>query len=137
MMVGLRGSGKTTSTAKLGMMLKGDAGQKVMMASLERQPPRRAGTARVLGERSRCHPADRNGQQPVEIATRALQSAKLQAVDVLMLDTAGQLHVDQQLMDEMQAVAHIANPKEVLLVVDAPDRAGRGQRRAGLTAQVP
>ena len=59
------------------------------------------------------------GQQPVDIATRALHAAKLQAVDVLLLDTAGRLHVDQQLMDEMQAVAGISAPKEVLLVVDA------------------
>src|SRR5436309_1034464 len=59
------------------------------------------------------------GQQPVEIARRALQSAKLQGFDVLMLDTAGRLHVDQALMDEMKAVAQVAEPQEILLVVDA------------------
>jgi signal recognition particle subunit SRP54 len=59
------------------------------------------------------------GQQPTEIATRALQSAKLQAVDVLMLDTAGRLHVDQALMDEMKAVEAISSPRETLLVVDS------------------
>jgi signal recognition particle subunit SRP54 len=59
------------------------------------------------------------GQQPVDIARRALESAKLQAVDVLLLDTAGRLHVDQALMDEMKAVAGVAAPTEVLLVVDA------------------
>src|SRR3546814_6710877 len=52
------------------------------------------------------------GQQPTEIASRAMQAAKLQGYDVLMLDTAGRLHVDQQLMDEMQAVARTANPAE-------------------------
>jgi signal recognition particle subunit SRP54 len=59
------------------------------------------------------------GQQPTEIATRAVQAAKLQAIDVLLLDTAGRLHVDQQLMDEMKAVAEISTPRETLLVVDS------------------
>jgi signal recognition particle subunit SRP54 len=59
------------------------------------------------------------GQQPVEIARRALQSARLQAFDVLLLDTAGRLHVDQVLMDEMKAVAEVSKPQEILLVVDA------------------
>jgi signal recognition particle subunit SRP54 len=58
------------------------------------------------------------GQQPVEIATRA-HAAKLQAVDVLLLDTAGRLHVDAALMDEMKAVAAVSAPKETLLVVDS------------------
>src|SRR3546814_19389845 len=55
----------------------------------------------------------------VEIAQRAVQAAKLQGYDVLMLDTAGRLHVDQQLMDEMQAVSRTAGPVETLLVVDS------------------
>ena len=59
------------------------------------------------------------GQQPTEIATRALQSARLQAVDVLLLDTAGRLHVDQALMDEMKAVEAISAPRETLLVVNS------------------
>jgi len=59
------------------------------------------------------------GQQPVEIAKRALQASKLQAYDVLLLDTAGRLHVDQQLMDEMRAVSKEAEPQETLLVVDS------------------
>ncbi|MFN5759732.1 MAG: signal recognition particle protein, partial [Sphingomonadaceae bacterium] len=59
------------------------------------------------------------GQQPVDIAKRAMQAAKLQGYDVLMLDTAGRLHVDTQLMDEMKAVATVAQPAETLLVVDS------------------
>jgi signal recognition particle subunit SRP54 len=59
------------------------------------------------------------GQTPVEIATRALTAARLQAVDVVMLDTAGRLHVDQALMDEMKAVSAISAPRETLLVVDS------------------
>src|SRR5436309_576661 len=59
------------------------------------------------------------GQQPVDIARRALQAARLQGFDVLLLDTAGRLHVDQALMDEMKAVADVSAPQEILLVVDA------------------
>src|SRR5437764_320332 len=59
------------------------------------------------------------GQQPVDIAKRAIQSAKLQAYDVVLLDTAGRLHVDDQLMGEMKAVAAASQPTETLLVVDA------------------
>src|SRR5690606_15869681 len=59
------------------------------------------------------------GQQPVDIARRALESAKLQAIEVLLLDTAGRLHVDDALMAEMKSVACVAAPTEVLLVVDS------------------
>src|SRR3546814_4632694 len=59
------------------------------------------------------------GQRPVEIASRAMQAAKLQGYDVLILDTAGRLHVDQALMDEMKAIADVSNPAGILLVVDS------------------
>jgi len=120
MMVGLQGSGKTTSTAKLAKYIKEKHGKKAMMASLDVNRPAAQQQLAVLGEQIDVATLPIiAGQQPVEIATRALQSAKLQAVDVLLLDTAGRLHVDQQLMDEMKAVAAISNPREVLLVVDA------------------
>src|SRR3546814_7697128 len=66
------------------------------------------------------------GQQPVEIARRALQSARLQGFDVVLLDTAGRLHVDQAPMDEMKAVADVSRPQEILLVVDAPNGQAAG-----------
>ena len=120
MMVGLQGSGKTTTTAKLGKLLKEKHGKKVLMASLDVNRPAAQEQLKVLGEQVEVLTLPIiAGQQPTEIATRALQSAKLQAVDVLLLDTAGRLHVDSQLMDEMKAVAAISVPKEVLLVVDA------------------
>ncbi len=120
LMVGLQGSGKTTSTAKLGKLLKEKFGKKAMMASLDVNRPAAQEQLRVLGEQVGVATLPIvAGQQPVEIATRALQAAKLQAVDVLLLDTAGRLHVDQALMEEMKAVAAISNPKEVLLVVDS------------------
>ncbi|PLK24480.1 signal recognition particle protein [Novosphingobium sp. TH158] len=120
LMVGLQGSGKTTTTAKLGKLLKEKHGKKVMMASLDVNRPAAQEQLRVLGEQVDVLTLPIvAGQQPVDIATRALQSAKLQAVDVLLLDTAGRLHVDQALMEEMKAVAAISAPKETLLVVDS------------------
>jgi signal recognition particle subunit SRP54 len=120
MMVGLQGSGKTTSTAKIARMLREKQGKKVLMASLDVNRPAAQEQLRVLGEQVGVATLPIiAGQQPTEIATRAMQSARLQAVDVLMLDTAGRLHVDQQLMDEMKAVAAIATPRETLLVVDS------------------
>ncbi len=120
MMVGLQGSGKTTTTAKLAKLLKEKYGKKVLMASLDVNRPAAQQQLAVLGEQIGAATLPIiTGQAPVDIATRALQSAKLQAVDVLLLDTAGRLHVDSQLMDEMKAVAAISVPKEVLLVVDA------------------
>lgn len=120
MMVGLQGSGKTTTTAKLGKLLKEKHGKKVLLASLDVNRPAAQEQLAVLGEQVGVATLPIiSGQQPVDIATRAIQSAKLQAVDVLLLDTAGRLHVDQQLMDEMKAVAAISSPKETLLVVDS------------------
>ncbi len=120
LMVGLQGSGKTTTTAKLAKLLKEKQAKKVLMASLDVNRPAAQEQLAVLGEQVGVATLPIiAGQQPTEIATRALQSAKLQAVDVLLLDTAGRLHVDQALMDEMKAVAAISSPKEVLLVVDA------------------
>lgn len=120
MMVGLQGSGKTTSTAKIAKLLKEKQGKKVLMASLDVNRPAAQEQLAVLGGQVGVATLPIvEGQQPTEIASRALQSAKLQAVDVLLLDTAGRLHVDQQLMEEMRAIAGIATPKETLLVVDS------------------
>ncbi|MFN3424968.1 MAG: signal recognition particle protein [Novosphingobium meiothermophilum] len=120
MMVGLQGSGKTTSTAKIGKLLKEKQGKKVLMASLDVNRPAAQEQLKVLGEQAGVATLPIiPGQQPVDIATRAMNAARLQAVDVLLLDTAGRLHVDQALMDEMKAVAAVSAPKETLLVVDS------------------
>ncbi len=120
MMVGLQGSGKTTSTAKIAKLLKEKQGKKPMMASLDVNRPAAQEQLKVLGEQANVATLPIvPGQQPVDIARRALESAKLQAVDVLLLDTAGRLHVDEALMAEMKAVASVSTPHEVLLVVDS------------------
>src|SRR6186713_3112422 len=120
MMVGLQGSGKTTTTAKLGKLIREKHGKKALMASLDVNRPAAQEQLKVLGEQVEVLTLPIvQGQQPVEIARRALESARLQAIDVLLLDTAGRLHVDEALMAEMKAVAGVAAPTEVLLVVDS------------------
>ncbi len=120
MMVGLQGSGKTTTTAKIAKRLSDKGRKKVMMASLDVARPAAQEQLAVLGRQAGVATLPIvTGQQPVEIARRALQSSRLQGFDVLLLDTAGRLHVDQALMDEMKAVSEASNPNEVLLVVDA------------------
>jgi signal recognition particle subunit SRP54 len=120
MMVGLQGSGKTTSTAKLAKRLTDKDRKKVLMASLDVNRPAAQEQLAVLGRQAGVATLPIvPGQGPVDIARRALQSARLQGYDVLLLDTAGRLHVDQQLMDEMKAVAAETGPAETLLVVDA------------------
>ena len=120
MMVGLQGSGKTTTTAKLGKRLTERARKKVLMASLDVARPAAQEQLAVLGRQANVDTLPIvAGQQPVEIAKRAVQAARLQAYDVVLLDTAGRLHVDDALMGEMKAVAAATNPTETLLVVDA------------------
>ena len=120
LMVGLQGSGKTTTTAKLAKLIREKHGRKALMASLDVNRPAAQEQLAVLGEQVGVATLPIiKGQQPVDIARRALESARLQAIDVLLLDTAGRLHVDDALMAEMKAVAGVAEPTETLLVVDA------------------
>lgn len=120
MMVGLQGSGKTTTTAKLARHLAEKRRKKVLMASLDVNRPAAQDQLRILGEQTGIATLPIiAGQQPTDIAARALQAARLQGFDVLLLDTAGRLHVDEPLMAEMEAVARASTPVETLLVVDA------------------
>lgn len=120
MMVGLQGSGKTTTTAKISKLLREKQGKKVLMASLDVNRPAAQEQLATLGTQIDVATLPIvDGQQPVEIAKRAMQAAKLQSFDILILDTAGRLNVDQQLMDEMTQIAKVSNPKETLLVVDS------------------
>ncbi len=120
MMVGLQGSGKTTTTAKIAKRLQDKDRKRVLMASLDVNRPAAQEQLATLGRQVAVETLPIiAGQQPVEIARRAMQAAKLQGFDVLMLDTAGRLHVDTQLMEEMRSVAGVAEPTETLLVVDA------------------
>src|SRR6187549_4274602 len=120
MLVGLQGSGKTTTTAKLGKRLETRDKQKVLMASLDTRRPAAQEQLRVLGEQTGITTlAMVAGQTPQQIAKRALDAARLGGYDVVMLDTAGRIHIDEELMRESVEVRDIARPHETLLVADS------------------
>jgi signal recognition particle subunit SRP54 len=120
MLVGLQGSGKTTTTAKLGKRLQERDKRKVLMASLDTRRPAAQEQLRVLGEQTDVATLPIvAGEDPTQIATRALKAAKLGGYDVLLLDTAGRTHIDEELMAETAAIENIASPHETLLVADA------------------
>jgi len=120
MLVGLQGSGKTTTTAKIGKRLQEREKKKVLMASLDVARPAAQEQLRTLGEQAGVATLPIvAGQQPADIARRAMQAARLGGYDIVLLDTAGRLHVDEQLMDEAAGVRDAADPVETLLVADA------------------
>jgi signal recognition particle subunit SRP54 len=119
LMVGLQGSGKTTSTAKLARRLKERQGKRVLMASLDTNRPAAMEQLAILGAQIGVDTLPIvKGEAAPAIARRAKTQASLGGYDVLFLDTAGRLHIDEVLMDEVQAVRDIAQPRETLLVVD-------------------
>ena len=120
LMVGLQGSGKTTTSAKLGLMLQTKEKKKVLMASLDVNRPAAMEQLRVLGEQAGVATLPVvAGQDPITIARRALASAKVGGYDVLILDTAGRQSIDEQLMSEVAAIKAATNPHETLLVADS------------------
>ena len=120
LMVGLQGSGKTTTSAKLALRLTSREKKKVLMASLDIYRPAAQQQLATLGQQTgvTCLPSVL-GEQPVAIAKRAMQMARLEAYDVVILDTAGRLHIDTELMTEVAQVRDAAEPLETLLVADA------------------
>src|SRR6266849_6171139 len=120
MMIGLQGSGKTTTTAKLAKRLTEQGRRKVLMASLDVRRPAAMEQLAVLGQQINvdCLPIVA-GQQPAQIAQRALQAGRLGGYDVVMLDTAGRTTLDEAMMAEAADVKRAADPHEVLLVADA------------------
>ena len=120
MMVGLQGSGKTTTTGKIAKRLTEKQNKKVLMASLDVNRPAAQEQLKQLGEQTSVETLPIiAGQDPVAIAERAQNAAKLGGFDVLILDTAGRTSIDEPLMAEMAAVEKASNPHEVLLVADS------------------
>ena len=120
LMIGLQGSGKTTTAAKIASRLTRRDKKKVMMASLDVTRPAAREQLRVLGEQidvSTLPMAE--GETSVSIAKRAMTAARLQGYDVVILDTAGRVTIDQVLMDEIKQISEITNPAEKILVADA------------------
>ncbi|KFB08632.1 signal recognition particle protein [Nitratireductor basaltis] len=143
MMVGLQGSGKTTTTGKIAKRLTERQGKKVLMASLDTRRPAAQEQLRQIGEQIDVATLPIvPSQTPVDIAKRAVQAAKLGGHDVVILDTAGRTHIDEPLMVEMADIKKSANPHEILLVADsltgqdAVNLATNFNERVGITGLV-
>jgi signal recognition particle subunit SRP54 len=120
MMVGLQGSGKTTTTAKLAKRLTDRQRRKVLMASLDVRRPAAMEQLAVLGRDTQIDTLPVvEGQTPQQIARRAIEAAKLSGYDIVMLDTAGRTTLDDAMMSEVEEIKRAVNPHEVLLVADA------------------
>jgi signal recognition particle subunit SRP54 len=120
LMAGLQGSGKTTTTAKIAWRLRTRDKKKVLMASLDTRRPAAQEQLRVLGEQTEVPTLPIiAGQTPVQIAKRALEAARLGGYDVVMLDTAGRITLDEELMAEVAEVKQVTQPHEILLVLDS------------------
>ncbi|MEM9395750.1 MAG: signal recognition particle protein [Pseudomonadota bacterium] len=119
LMVGLQGGGKTTTTAKIAKRLKEREGKKVLMASLDVNRPAAMEQLQILGVQIGVDTLPIvKGEDPVAIAKRTKTQASLGGYDVYLLDTAGRLSIDEELMAQVEAVRDVANPRETLLVVD-------------------
>ncbi|NQU55992.1 MAG: signal recognition particle protein [Rhodospirillales bacterium] len=120
MMVGLQGSGKTTTSAKLALRLQKRDKKKVLMASLDVYRPAAQQQLAVLGQQSEVATLPMvMGEKPLAIAKRAMDNARREGYDVVILDTAGRLHIDQELMAEVTQISAATKPIETLLVADA------------------
>jgi len=120
LMVGLQGSGKTTTSGKLALRLTTRERKKVLLASLDTQRPAAQLQLAQLAERAGVASLPIvAGQNPVQIAARAMETGRREGFDVVILDTAGRLSIDQALMNEVREIRAATNPAETLLVVDA------------------
>ena len=120
LMVGLQGSGKTTSTAKIAKILTEKHNKKVLMASLDVYRPAAQEQLKILGEQTQIATLPIiEGQKPLDIAKRAMETGRKEGYDVVMLDTAGRLSIDEELMAEAENIKKFAKPTETLLVADA------------------
>ena len=120
MVVGLQGSGKTTTTAKLARYLEKNNKKKVMMVSLDVYRPAAQEQLKLLGEQNNINtlPAI-EGQLPADICRRAINAANLSGSDIILFDTAGRTQIDLQMMTEIKNIENIINPSETILVADS------------------
>ncbi len=120
LMVGLQGSGKTTTSAKLALLLQNRDKKRVLMASLDVNRPAAMEQLKILGEQAGVATLPIIlGQRPVDIAKRALAASRVGGYDAVILDTAGRQHVDEALMSEVAEIKKLAQPHETLLVADS------------------
>ena len=120
MMVGLQGSGKTTSTGKLARYLKEKMHKRPLLAACDVYRPAAIQQLKVLGQQLDIPVFEQGSDRsPVDIASDAVAHAKAHGTDVVIIDTAGRLHIDEVLMQELVAIKEAVTPTEILLVVDA------------------
>ena len=118
MMCGLQGAGKTTMCAKLGAYLK-KSGKKPMLVACDIYRPAAINQLQIVGKQAGVEVFERGTQNPVKTAQQAVEHARKQGYDTVIIDTAGRLHINQELMDELKNIKAKASPTEILLVVDA------------------
>ncbi|MEA5060981.1 MAG: signal recognition particle protein [Erysipelotrichaceae bacterium] len=120
MMVGLQGSGKTTTTGKLASLMKNKLQKKVLLAACDVYRPAAIDQLNQLAKQIGVDIVDLGTKiEPTKIAKTALEKAKKENYDVLIIDTAGRLQIDEKMMDELNDISHLVNPDEILLLVDA------------------
>lgn len=118
MMCGLQGAGKTTMCAKLGAYLK-KSGKKPLLVACDIYRPAAINQLQVVGKQANVEVFERGTQNPVKTAKQAIEHAKKQGLDTVIIDTAGRLHINEELMDELKNIKKEVSPSEILLVVDA------------------
>ncbi len=118
MMCGLQGSGKTTHSAKLAKMLKRQ-GHRPLLVACDIYRPAAIEQLKVVGEKAGAAVFEIGKENPVKIAQKAIKQAKDYGNDIVILDTAGRLHIDEKLMNELKEIKNEVNPDEIMLVVDA------------------
>ncbi|MCD8366458.1 MAG: signal recognition particle protein [Clostridiales bacterium] len=119
MMVGLQGAGKTTNAAKLAAYIRSKNGMRPLLVACDVYRPAAIQQLQVVGQQVDIPVFEQGQGDPVEIAKAAVQHAKAHGNDIVFLDTAGRLHVDDELMDELKRMKEAVSPDEILLVVDA------------------
>ena len=120
LVAGLNGSGKTTFSGKLALQLRSKKGMKVMLAACDTFRPAAIDQLKTLGEQIGVPVYSEEGEQdPIKVARDAIEEARKQGISVVIIDTAGRLTVDQELMDEISALHKAVKPSETLFVVDA------------------
>ncbi len=119
MMVGLQGAGKTTTTAKLGGLMRRQYGKRPLLVACDVYRPAAIEQLKVVGGQLELPVFEQGQGDPVEIAKNAIRHARDHGSDMVFLDTAGRLHVDETLMDELKRMKAAVHPNEILLVVDA------------------
>ena len=118
MMCGLQGAGKTTHSAKLAKYLRGQ-NRRPLLVACDIYRPAAIDQLKVIGEKAEAKVFEMGQINPVKIAKEGIKFAKDNGYDVVILDTAGRLHIDEELMDELKAIKSEVNPNEILLVVDS------------------